>query len=120
LLLPADSTYPSFDSESGPLRRAVMPDAGGGTPAANGNAMSKANSHIEEGGWFRLTAEIYLPYETYAVVPVTSRIGGPLRLTLVAVAEGRKYAPVSQLLTLPLEDIWNVLVYSLATEPAEV
>lgn len=38
----------------------------------------------------------------------------------LAVVEGRKYVPVLQLLTVPLEDTWHVLEYSLAAEPADV
>jgi hypothetical protein len=43
-----------------------------------------------------------------------------LRLTPMAVVEGRKYELVVHPLTAPPEDTWHVLEYSLAAEPAGV
>ena len=43
-----------------------------------------------------------------------------MRLTPLAVVEGRKYVPVLHPLTAPPEDTWHVLEYSLAAEPADV
>ena len=43
-----------------------------------------------------------------------------MRLTPMAVVEGRKYELVVHPLTAPPEDTWHVLEYSLAAEPADV